>query len=187
MTARSMPPEPPQDSEVHETQVQDGPTKDAQPAVPPSAPDQAQALQSYARLREVVEGYRSENLSGEDQLARVKSRIMDIVEAELARGPSTDLVTPNGRDYAMALAALRSQVREALDEEPGVHARRVHILEVEAATMSIDLQVTMTVSSRSSIPELQDRLRTRITEKLRGAVSLHARTIDLIAEDIYDE
>lgn len=144
-------------------------------------------MQSYGRLHAVIESYRSSGHEDADALLSLKSRIMEVLEQELARGPSIDLVTPLDRRYSMALAALRAQVRAAVDREPGVHARRVKIIDAHAETKTIDLRVTMTISSRSAISELQDRLRPRITERLRDAVGLRTGTIDLIAEDIYDE
>lgn len=160
----------------------------ADAAAPPlSELEDARALESYGRLREVVDDYRGTSIGDDDQLASLKSRIMEVLQHELARGPSISLLTPLDRHYAMTLVALRAEVRAAVDAEPGVHIRRVKVTDAHLATMTVDLRVTLTTSSRSAIPELQDRLRPRITERLREAVGLKTGTIDLIVEDIYDE
>ncbi|NYJ15502.1 hypothetical protein [Nesterenkonia sandarakina] len=112
---------------------------------------------------------------------------MEVVRREFARGPSVELTTPAGHTYAMLLAALRAEVRAVVDAELGVQARRVHVLELDQDTMTIDLRLSVTMSSHSSISDLQVRLRAGITVRLREAAGLRTRTLDLIAEDIYDE
>lgn len=197
MTARSEPPDPiqpahargvgdqPLDTKPDQARASD--VTSAAAGQTSSATAEAQALESYGRLHAVIDSYRTSGLEDPDQLQSLKSRIMEVLEQELARGPSIRLVTPLDRRYSMALAAVRAEVRAAVDREPGVHARRVKIIDANPDTMTIDLRVTMTISSRSAISELQDRLRPRITERLRDAVGLRTGTIDLIAEDIYDE
>lgn len=197
MTARSVPPDPThpptdrtgdaqpagdQPDGVRAAEAQAGKTAD-----PGSALDEACTLESYGRLRDVVDVYRATSTGDPDQLSSLKSRIMEILAHELARGPTIGLVTPLDRQYSMTLAALRAEVRAAVDAEPGVHARRVCVTGAHVTGMTLDLRVTMTMSSRSAISELQDRLRPRIAERLLAAVGVKTGTINLIAEDIYDE
>lgn len=135
----------------------------------------------------MVTDYRVSSINDDAQLTSMKSRIMEVVRREFARGPSVELTTPAGHTYAMLLAALRAEVRAVVDEQPGVQARRVHALELDQDTMTIDLRLAVTMSSRSSISDLHVRLRAGITDRLRDAAGLRTRTLDLIAEDIYDE
>lgn len=172
MTTRPVPEEPLPPEPVHDAGRPDG---------------EPRILDGDSRLRQVVLDYRDRSIGDEAQLSRVKSRVMEILAQELARGPSAALTTALGRDYAMTLSALRALVREAVDEEPGVYARRVHLGSIDAAEMTLDLRVTMTLSASTVIPDLQDRLRTSIAKRLRDAVGLRTGTIDLIAEDIYDD
>ncbi|WP_179440590.1 hypothetical protein [Nesterenkonia sandarakina] len=135
----------------------------------------------------MVTDYRARSINDDAELTSIKSRIMEVVRREFARGPSVELTTPAGHTYAMLLAALRAEVRAVVDAELGVQARRVHVLELDQDTMTIDLRLSVTMSSHSSISDLQVRLRAGITVRLREAAGLRTRTLDLIAEDIYDE
>lgn len=167
---------------------------------PPSGPQQdpveddvfsdlseAETLESYNRLRSVVDDYRRTEASQEREVSGLKARIMNIVEDEAARGPSTALFSSAGLPYSMTTSSLRAQVRAAVDEEPGLRARRVRITSESAPGRPLDLQVTLTMAAGSSPREFSSRLRERIARRMQLIVGVKAGSVDLMVEDVHDE
>ncbi|GAA1114881.1 hypothetical protein [Nesterenkonia jeotgali] len=148
---------------------------------------EAQALESYDRLRTVVDDYRRTETAAGEELTGLKARIMSIVEDEAARGPSTSLYSSAGLPYAMTTASLRAQVRAAVDAEPGLRARRVKVLSESAPGAPLDLRVTFTMSAGQSLIEFAPRLRARIAERIELIIGVRAGYVDLVVEDIHDE
>lgn len=148
---------------------------------------EAQALESYDRLRSVVDDYRRTETAAGAQVSGLKARIMSIVEDEAARGPSTALYSSAGLPYVMTTSSLRAQVRAAVDEEPGLRARRVKITSESAPGRPMDLRVTLTMAVGHSLTEFAPRLRARIAERMELIIGVRAGHVDLVVEDVHDE
>lgn len=148
---------------------------------------EVQALESYDRLRSVVDDYRRTETAAGDQVSGLKARIMSIVEDEAARGPSTALYSSAGLPYVMTTASLRAQVRAAVDEEPGLRARRVKVTSESAPGRPLDLRVTLTMAFGLSLTEFAPRLRARIAERMELIIGVKAGHVDLVVVDVHDE
>jgi len=148
---------------------------------------EAQAMESYARLRGVVDDYRRTETVAGDEVSGLKARIMSIVEDEAARGPSTELFSSAGLPYVMTTSSLRAQVRAAVDEEPGLRARRVRVTSESAPGRPLDLRVTLTMAVGHSLHEFAPRLRDRIAVRMEQIIGVRAGHIDLVVEDVHDE
>lgn len=138
-------------------------------------------------LATVIDAYRSHHPVNPGQLEGLRRRVMGLVSAETMRGECAALLTPHGRRYAITLGSLRSEVRQTVDGEPGVQARDIRIMGTHSPTATLDVRVGLAVSVGTSIPEKQHLLRTRIARSLNETVGVRIGSIDLIAEDIYDE
>lgn len=148
---------------------------------------EAQALESYDRLRNVVDDYRRTETSAGEQVSSLKARIMSIVEDEAARGPSTALYSSSGLPYVMTTASLRAQIRAAVDEEPGLRARKVKVTSESVPGQPLDLRVTLTMALGQSLTEFAPRLRARIAERMELIIGVRAGHVDLVVEDVHDE
>lgn len=147
----------------------------------------AETLESYHRLRGVVDDYRRTEVSQDREASGLKARIMTIVEDETARGPSTPLLSSANLLYSMTTSSLRAQVKAAVDEEPGIRARRVKITAENVPGQPLDLQVTLTMAAWNSQTEFSSRLRERITHRMEQIIGVKTGTVDLIVEDVHDD
>lgn len=98
---------------------------DGTPETPDEFSEDQQHLQAnYARLQEVLADYRGASEPEKVDGSTLKQRIMEIVQQESLRGPSTDLTSPRGNRYGVTTSAIRAEVREVIDGTGGLRARR---------------------------------------------------------------
>lgn len=92
---------------------------------------------------------------------------MGIVYAESLRGPSTELRTPRHRIYRVSTAAIRAEVREAVDSLGGLRARQVGVEKIseEPLEFRVEVSATMAVGTavHATVPHIRDAVSQRLS------------------------
>ncbi|MDZ5076964.1 hypothetical protein [Nesterenkonia sp. HG001] len=149
--------------------------------------DQELVGASYRRLQGVIDDYRDTEPEAPSTLESLRGRIMDIVHRESALGPTTELATSSGGRFEMLTSTIRQVVREAVDDEPGVVARRVHVRVTEQADQQgLDLEVSVSIGPDVSIPAVESLVRDRVARAVTATVGTQLATMDIRVEDIHD-
>lgn len=155
-----------------------------------------QARDALYNLATVTEAMRGQELTQPDLQpgARVKEAIMMVARAEVRRGRRIPLRHTHAGTINISEQALAGLVRFAADTLPGIRARRcsIELFDqgetaanlVDASDVHITLKVAM--AAEKSIPETMEMLRERIIAVVQAQVTVDARQIDVIVEDLYD-
>lgn len=141
----------------------------------------------YERLSAVVSDYRTASELPPDPESRVKERIMDIVRQESLRGPSTELLTPNKRNYQVTTAAIRSEIREVIDAFGGLRARGVSIHEASPELAQFTVEASMTMAPGLAVHRMLPDIRRGIAGRLKSVFGIEVSSIDVRVEDIHHD
>ena len=142
---------------------------------------------SYARLQDVLADYRGASDTADVDGSTLKQRIMDIVQRESLRGPSTSLVSPRGNHYGVTTSAIRTEVRGVIDGIGGLRARRVRLHCVDETASRFDVEASLTMAPTQSLQRVLPQLRAAIAQNLLDTFGIETASIDLRVEDIYDD
>lgn len=125
----------------------------------------------------------------------LKTSVMHLVHAQVRRGQSLPLIVPEpGAPATLTISeqAVLGVVWTVADLHPGVRARRCSV-QVEdgqrpglSAAVTMTLAVTVAASYAASTLTSVRTLRARIAERVIAETGLHATTIDVVVEDLYD-
>ncbi|WP_120004979.1 hypothetical protein [Nesterenkonia muleiensis] len=155
--------------------------------VPDEFPEDEHLRASYGRLEDVLADYRGSSEPDEIAGSTLKQRIMDIVQQESLRGPSTELVSPRGNRFDVTTSAIRAEVRGVIDGIGGLRARRVGLRCVDESASRFDVEASLTMAPTQSLQRVVPQLRAAISEMLNGTFGIETASIDLRVEDIYDD
>lgn len=153
----------------------------------PETYDDERFLVNHERLQEVLADYRHASDSEETTGSALKRRIMEIVQQESLRGPSTDLISPQGNAYKVTTSAMRAEVRRVIDGIGGLRARRVILQPVNDSAQRFDVDASLTMAPTQSLQRIVPQLRAEIARHLVDTFGIVAASIDLHVEDIYDD
>lgn len=163
-------------------------TYDDDPTQPPEDLFDDEHLEAnYRRLSEVLSDYRTASEAPPETQSGLKSRIMDIVNKEALRGPSTELITPKRRTYQVTTSAIRAEVRAVIDSFGDLRARSVKLEEISAEASQFSVGAGFTMAPHVAVQELIPHLRRGIADRLHTVFGIDAAAIDLQVEDIHED
>lgn len=142
--------------------------------------------EQYERLAAVLSDYRAASEPPEPE-SSVKERIMGIVRQESLRGPSTELRTPNNIGYCVATAAIRAEIRGAIDAFDGLRARKTSIRETSPGTSRFTVETSMTMARRLAVHKMMPDVRHSIAGRLKSVFGIEVSSIDVRVEDVHHD
>lgn len=157
------------------------------PQPPEDLPEDEHFEANYERLSEVLSDYRSASEAPPEAESGLKSRIMDIVNKEALRGPSTELMTPRRRTYQVTTSAIRAEVRDVIDTFGDLRARSVKLEEIAPEASQFSVGAGFTMAPHISVQELIPHLRRGIADRLHMVFGIDAAAINLQVEDIHED
>lgn len=144
------------------------------------------ARSSLARLAGVIEEFRADEQTGEDDGRpgdRVKDAVMQVARAEVRRGRRLRVRDDPGGSVEISEQTLTALIRFACDSVPGVRSRRCHVSQQDGV---LDVAAHLAIRSGAPGPALADQVRSRIAAVVPARAGLSVGRIDLIIEDVYD-
>ncbi|QGN32107.1 Asp23/Gls24 family envelope stress response protein [Microlunatus sp. Gsoil 973] len=129
---------------------------------------------------------------------RIKRSVLEVARNEARRSRMLPLIQPSIGQPKPTLTIseleLSSQIRDAADQLPGIHARRcVVTIDPTGDTSqhtekpaSITINLRTAVSAQTNIPQAMTQLRRTIIDRISRRAGLTVTTIEVHVEDIYD-
>lgn len=173
-----------------------------------------QARHNLRRLQQAIQAERSLPPDPQQEPSgRVRAGIMSIVRAEIRHGRRISLEYPpreqpagntqtgsltddtaDAADPELAITeyALAEVIRSAADDIIELRARRIRLTPSpqrsgpQAEPVSVQVAISVSASASSSIPELAELLRERITVAVAEQVGLSISRVDVAVEDVHD-
>src|SRR5690606_6984194 len=118
-------------------------------------------------------------------------RIMSAVRAEVRRGRTLDLPTPEPGAVEVSEQAVSTVLRYAADSVPGVRARRCRVRPAgigDSGEYLVDVELSVAVRfGPTAVAELMPIVRERITAALPARIGLTLHRLDLTIADVYED
>ncbi|WP_256668054.1 Asp23/Gls24 family envelope stress response protein [Nocardia cyriacigeorgica] len=152
-----------------------------------SCPHCAAARDSLLALRAATRQMIEEPVPPPDLVGR----IMSAVRAEVRRGRTLDVPTPEPGAVEVSEQAVSTVLRYAADSVPGVRARRCRVRPAGVGAdgehvVDVDLSIAVRFGP-TAVAELMSIVRERVTAALPARIGLILHRLDLTIVDIYED
>lgn len=118
-------------------------------------------------------------------------RIMSAVRAEVRRGRTLDLPTPEPGAVEVSEQAVSTVLRYAADSVPGVRARRCRVRPAgidDGGEYLVDVELSVAVRfGPTPVAELMPIVRERISAALPARIGVALHRLDLTIADVYED
>ncbi|MFE3443525.1 Asp23/Gls24 family envelope stress response protein [Nocardia sp. NPDC059180] len=153
-----------------------------------SCPHCASARDSLLALRAATRQMIEEPVTPPPDLV---GRIMSAVRAEVRRGRTLELPTPEPGAVEVSEQAVSTVLRYAADSVPGVRARRCRVRPAGVGADGehlVDVELSVAVRfGPTAVAELMPIVRERVTAALPARIGLTLHRLDLTIADVYED
>ncbi|UGT63965.1 anti-sigma factor family protein [Nocardia asteroides] len=116
------------------------------------------------------------------------ARIMSAVRAEVRRGRTMSLATPEPGGVEVSERAVAAVLRFAADSVPGVRTRRCRIKPVGTepdGRAAVEVELAFALAAGTPVGGVLPVVRQRVSAALNGDIGVSVRRLDVVVADLY--